>query len=94
MERKIGERFNCDGVMLEVVEHNGCEGCYFSQPDCARVFKTTHACSIYRADGKSVIFKKVDKTFELLVKAHAELVRCGIESEIVDEIEKHLNKTK
>ncbi len=94
MERKIGERFDFKGETLEVVEQSGCEGCYFFTMRCTRLLRIRGTCNIYRLDRKSVIFKKVDKTLELLIKSHAELVRCGIESEIVDEIEEYLNKTK
>lgn len=93
MERKIGETFGFIGTTLEVVEQDLCEGCYFFNTDCARFQYIRGECGA-RSDGKYVIFKKVVETFELLVKAHAELVRCGIESEIVDEIEEYLNKTK
>ena len=93
MERKIGETFEFAGATLEVVEYTGCEGCYFFHQGCELFWDITGACD-HRSDSKSVIFKKVDKTLELLIKAHAELVQCGIESETVDEIEEYLNKTK
>ena len=91
MERRIGDIFNHDGVTLEVVEEiDGCDYCYLKEYGCC---DSNWTCT-GRSDGKSVIFKKVDKSLELLIKAHEELVRCGIESEIVDEIEEYLNKTK
>ena len=93
MERKIGEIFEFDCVSLEVVEHDGCEGCYFDSCDGCSAYVNI-SCETSKPDGKFVIFKEVDRTFELLIKAHAELVRYGIESEIVDEIEEYLNKTK
>ena len=31
MERHIGERFNYNGIMLEVVKGESCRNCYFSQ---------------------------------------------------------------
>lgn len=93
MERKIGETFDFIGTTLEVVEQDLCEGCYFFNTDCARFQYIRGECGA-RSDGKYVIFKKVDSTIELLTKAHEELVRCGIESEIMDEIEEYLNKTK
>ena len=64
MERKIGETFDYNGKMLEVVEGIGCEGCYFqyvgslcSYPD---VKNTTGLCSLARNDGKNVIFKEIE----------------------------------
>lgn len=92
MVRRIGETFEFEGSTLEVVEQDGCEGCYFFNTDCARFQYIRGECGA-RSDGKYVIFKEVDESLELLVKAYEELVRCGIESEIVDEIEEYLNKT-
>jgi hypothetical protein len=96
MERRIGEIFEIDCVSLEVVEHTGCscKGCYFNYLACEMFWNTRGSCGPRRTDKKSVIFKKVDGTRKLLTKAHEELVRYGIESEIVDEIEEYLNKTK
>ena len=94
MERKIGERFDFEDELLEVVEYGECEECYFSHQNCIRSSNIRGNCSSYnRTDEKSVIFEKADKSVVLLTKAHEELVRCGIESEIVDEIEEYL-KTK
>ncbi len=89
MERKIGERFDFKGVTLEVVEEiDGCDYCYLKEYGRCN---GDWICAV-RSDGKSVIFKRVDKSLDLLIKAHEELVRCGIESEIVDDIEEYLNK--
>lgn len=97
MERKIGEIFNYDSVVLEVVEQRGCGGCYFDSCDGSSCFahvNVSGSCTTSKPHGKPVIFKKADKSLVLLTKAHEELVRCGIESDIVDEIEEYLNKTK
>ena len=94
MERKIGEIFNYEGVTLEVVEYGECEECYFSHQNCIRSLNIRGNCNSRRTDGKLVIFERVDESLEHLIKAHQELVRCGIESEIVQEIEEYLNKTK
>ena len=66
MERKIGETFDFGGVTLEVVEQktSGCEGCLFNnlKIDCEfnMMLKDVGTCNpCFRADGKSVIFKKV-----------------------------------
>ena len=88
MERKIGEIFNYKGVTLKVVEEiDGCDYCYFK--DVGNCNSDTPNCT-GRSDGKSVIFKEVDKSLEFLIKAYEELVRCGIESEIVDGIQEYL----
>lgn len=89
MERKIGEIFEFAGVSLEVVEKGGCEGCYFLKSECA-VFGHIRGACWNRTDSNPVIFKKVDDTRKLLIKAYEELVRCGIESEIVDGIQAYL----
>lgn len=95
MERKIiGETFEFAGATLEVVERDGCEGCYFNRCNGCNAYNVSVSCATSKPDGNPVIFKKVDGILKLLIKAHEELVRCGIESEIVDEIEKYLNKTK
>ena len=95
MERKIGERIDFEGETLEVVEQRGCEGCYFNlTDDCFKDDDILGSCCSLRTDRKYVIFKRVDMPLDLLTKAHAEFIRFGIESEIVQEIEEYLNKTK
>ena len=97
MERKIGEIFEFDGETLEVVERLGCGGCYFNSCDgssCFAYVNVSGSCVTSKPDSKSVIFKRVDGTRELLTKAHKEFARCGIESEIMNEIEEYLKKTK
>ena len=94
MERKIGEVFEFAGATLEVVEQIGCIGCKFFGGDDDEMCLSGLCSKLYRPDGKSVIFKKVGESLELLIKAHEELVRCGIESGIVDEIEGYLQKIK
>ena len=93
MERKIGELFDFKGKTLKVVENGECEECYLFTKRCTRWLRIRGRCNIYRSDGKSVIFKRVDKSLELLTKAHEELIRCGIESEIVDEIQEYIKST-
>jgi len=95
MERKIvGETFEFAGATLEVVEQDGCEGCYFNRCNGCNAYNVSVSCATSKPYGNSVIFKEIDSTRKLLIKAHEELVRYGIESEIVDEIEEYLNKTK
>lgn len=94
MVRKIGERFDFKGEILEVVEAEGCTGCHFrNYENCSDFLNIRGDCGGLHAFMKPVIFKKADKSVVLLTKAHQELVRCGIESEIVQEIEEYL-KTK
>ena len=63
--RPIGEKFEYDGDMLEVVEEKeGCKGCYFIDSKaclCGEAQDITGYCfSSVREDGKDVIFKKVE----------------------------------
>ena len=63
MERQIGERFDYDGVTLEVVDSGTCKGCHlfkgFLYCEEHDVEVTGDCWPINRSDGKSVIFKKV-----------------------------------
>ena len=64
MERQIGEQFDYEGDMLEVVEEKGCKNCYFYDITFCRFGETvaiTGFCSSdMREDGKDVIFKEVE----------------------------------
>ena len=63
MERKIGERFDYNGVTLEVVKESfGCLGCYFIHNMCVLYINNIGHCpSEYRSDNQSVIFREVKK---------------------------------
>lgn len=65
MERKIGERFDYNGVTLEVVKQLGCKGCYFfnmlDMSDCNNLEIRGHCGISFRTDKKPVIFKEVEK---------------------------------
>ena len=63
MERRIGEIFENEGVKLQCVENDGCDGCFFYNGSCLFEADMDNngmgICSCrYRKDGKSVIFKK------------------------------------
>ena len=74
MERKIvGETFEFAGVTLEIVEQNGCKGCYFNRCDDCNAYNVSVSCAKSKPDGNSVIFKEIDGTRNLLIKAHEEL---------------------
>lgn len=56
-ELKVGERFS---VTLEVVEQNGCKGCFFNVAGyCGAAQLGLDCVPKYRSDKKSVIFKEV-----------------------------------
>jgi positive regulator of sigma E activity len=65
-EYAVGERFQFEGITVEVVEETTCNNCVahggclnYDLPVCTKHF---------RKDGKSVIFKKVETGKELEVK--------------------------
>lgn len=85
MERRIRETFKFDGETLEVTEQKGCNGCHFDNTDCTRFWNTRGLCGDRRSDGKSVIFKRVDKTKEtplvsdrvyIVVDQDGDLINC------------------
>lgn len=58
VELKVGERVT---ITLEVVEQNGCKGCFFEGADgyCGATSLGLECVPKYRSDGKEVIFKEV-----------------------------------
>ena len=63
MERKIGEIFEFNGEWYQCVESPDCELCAFNETNCNDI--DTGNCARYkRSDGKSVIFKKLEKVGE------------------------------
>lgn len=60
MEKKIGEKFEFRGVMLEVVEGSSCGECYATHMDCIDLPECS--CTL-RQDKQDVIFKEHPKTF-------------------------------
>lgn len=59
---EIGERFEYDGVMLEVVKGIGsmddCEKCYFRRSDCVAL-KDTHCNKRRRLDGNPIYYQLI-----------------------------------
>lgn len=61
LTRPIGSTFELGGVDLIVIEHYGCEGCFFE--NCRCNFPDLGACSPdFREDKCPVIFKKIEAT--------------------------------
>ena len=59
---EIGERFECNGVLLEVsISTDGCAECFFSKEDsCISSFPIN--CSMHeRNDSKSIVYKLVEQ---------------------------------
>lgn len=59
--RPIGEIFEYCKIKLQVVEHEGCEGCFFKgEEGCLNFTNTTGVCGkLMRNDDKYVIFKHI-----------------------------------
>ena len=57
---EIGERFEYDGVVLEVIETLGCASCHFQGHMGCRLKENPKYCSFVRNDGKSINYKLID----------------------------------
>ena len=58
---EIGERFEYDGVVLEVVKRDNCEDCFFrGRVECG-VMSPMHCSTDYRDDNTSIIYKLVEQ---------------------------------
>ena len=68
MERKIGEIFEYNGEWYQCVEHKSCEGCAFYRR-CSYKDKFGNCSSRGRKDKESVIFKKLEKVGEPIIRA-------------------------
>lgn len=67
MERKVGEVFDFNGVMLQVKDTGhkaSCNGCHFNKSICTNnetryIYQTGECFLPYRTDDKNVIFVEV-----------------------------------
>ncbi|MGN0489945.1 nucleotide modification associated domain-containing protein [Ruminococcus sp.] len=99
---KIGERFEYDGVMLEVVEwseNDGCDGCYFcndySCPDWCREetkFVLIEQCKTKDMEHKEVIEERSDERIALRDKETGRLIYMKGKFNNGDIYESYLNK--
>lgn len=64
MERKIGEIFEFGGEWYQCVEHKGCHSCAFTLSHGRKCGFNGYPHCAYRSDGKSAIFKKLEKVGE------------------------------
>lgn len=55
-ELKVGERVT---ITLEVVEENGCEGCFFYGKYRCLAPSKSKCSNVVRSDGKDIVFKEV-----------------------------------
>lgn len=95
MERKIGERFEFEGATLEVVEADGCEGCYFLDIDnnyCYRDLNISGECTERE---EMVIFKLHEpsifhRNYQAVIKRgliNSETTQADFEAKILDEVD-------
>jgi len=95
MERKIGEIFEYEGVQLEVVEADGCGGCYFLDIDnnyCYRDLNISVECTERE---EMVIFKLHEpsifhRNYQAVIKRgliNSETTQADFEAKIHDEWE-------
>lgn len=84
MERKVGETFMCRGTTFVVAEGDNetCTGCCLKEEDC-HLYNVGYCSSIYRSDGKNVIFKKSNnmetRTIKLTLEKAKEFYKKGEE---------------
>ena len=64
MERRIGEIFELGGEWYQCIEHKGCHSCVFTLNHGRSCGFNGYPHCAYRSDGKSVIFKKLEKVGE------------------------------
>ena len=59
---EIGERFEHDGVVLEVIEATGCASCFFSDYKICKLKDKPKYCSVdTRNDNKCISYKLIEK---------------------------------
>lgn len=76
MERKIGERFEYNGILLEVKESYNCRRCYFNGKGICPNVGIKGGCTPFRrADNKSVVFVPVND---------GENKECSINNDVVE----------
>ena len=76
-EFKVGDIIHPLGkdVTLKVVEQMGCKGCYYKYNRGNCYERYSMCSSVYRKDGKSVIFKQIDK--DLMSEETAQKLNIG-----------------
>ena len=70
---KIGERFEYDGVMLEVVKRDNCKDCFFRDRVECTVTSPMHCGSDVRNDVTSIIYKLVENVKQKNMKQKNEI---------------------
>lgn len=58
---EIGEKFEFNGVMLEVIETLGCASCFFQGHMGCKLKENSRYCGDARNDGKSINYKLIEQ---------------------------------
>ena len=58
---EIGERFEYDGVILEVIESLDCGSCFFNRSSCKLKDRPMYCGSVTRNDKRSIIYKLIEQ---------------------------------
>ena len=76
---EIGERFEYDGVMLEVVKRDNCNDCFFrGRVECG-VMSPMRCSSDVRNDDTSIIYKLVEQCKTKDMEQKAEFMVAGMD---------------
>ena len=74
---EIGEKFEYDGVVLEVVKRDNCEDCFFrGRVECG-VMSPMHCSTDYRDDNTSIIYKLVEQCKTKQMEQKTEFMVAG-----------------
>lgn len=75
---KIGERFEYDGVMLEVIGLTGCASCFFNEYGECKLKEDPKYCGIdTRNDKRSISYKLVEKCKQKNMEQKTEIIVEG-----------------
>ena len=74
---EIGERFEHDRVVLEVVESLNCVSCFFNRSSCELKDRPMYCGSVTRNDKRSIIYKLVEQCKPKDMKQKTEIMVEG-----------------
>ena len=74
---EIGERFEYDGVVLEVVKRDNCEDCFFNNRTVCTSKPPMRCTSEWRNDKTSIIYKLVEQYKQKDMKQKTEFMVAG-----------------
>lgn len=74
---EIGEKFEYDGVVLEVVKRDNCEDCFFRGREECGVMSPMRCSTDYRDDKTSIIYKLVEQYKQKDMEQKTEFMVAG-----------------